>query len=151
MLGWKDVNGTTASEYYSQRSHHLPEDSRLILQVALEGWLVGSISSWRGLESWKADMSNRVNAILAEDEVKQRQSLLREASTVLSRYERMEATTMLELALWKMETKSADLASAESAARTAIDRGDREACRVRSGASFIIPNAIAFLYETNLT
>ncbi|CAJ1963496.1 unnamed protein product [Cylindrotheca closterium] len=71
VLGWKDVNGKTAIEYCWQQSCNLTEDFRPILQAALERWMVDSISSWKGLEAWKSDMSSRVNAIVAEDEVEQ--------------------------------------------------------------------------------
>ncbi|CAJ1957570.1 unnamed protein product [Cylindrotheca closterium] len=98
VLGWKDVNEKNAVEYFCQRSYHLSEDSQLILQATLQRWLVDSISSWNaGLEAWTLDMANRMNAIVAESELTERQSLLQEASIVLSRYERMEATTLLEL------------------------------------------------------
>jgi cell division septal protein FtsQ len=107
--------------------------------------MVGSISSWNALEAWQADMSNRVNAIVAEDEMEQRESLLQKASMALSRYERMESTALLELSLWDMELNSADvLAPVENAARTAVDKDDREPYRIRSGASVVIPNVIAF-------
>ncbi|CAJ1963492.1 unnamed protein product [Cylindrotheca closterium] len=150
VLGWKDVNGKTPIEYVIRRSsNRLSNDSRNMLRLALQGWLVGSISSWNGLEAWKVDMSICVYAILAEDEVEERQSLLQEASMVLSRYERMEATTRLELSLWKMELKSVDdQVSAKNAARTIVDK---EVYRIRSGASVVIPNVITFLYETNPT
>ncbi|CAJ1970232.1 unnamed protein product [Cylindrotheca closterium] len=143
ILGWEDVNGKTAIEYYCQQSYHRSEDSRNMLRMALHRWLVDSISSWKGLEAWKLDMSNRVNGIVAEEEVTQRQYLLQGASVALSLYERMEATSLLELSLWKMELNL-------SAYGTAIDKNNREAYRIRSGASVIIPNAVAFLYETNL-
>eukprot|EP00526_Cylindrotheca_closterium_P005451 CAMPEP_0113638758 /NCGR_PEP_ID=MMETSP0017_2-20120614/20316_1 /TAXON_ID=2856 /ORGANISM="Cylindrotheca closterium" /LENGTH=579 /DNA_ID=CAMNT_0000549905 /DNA_START=54 /DNA_END=1793 /DNA_ORIENTATION=- /assembly_acc=CAM_ASM_000147 len=154
VLGWKDdVNGKTAIEYLTQRSD-MTEDARNMLRMALQQWLVGSISSWKGLEAWKSDMSSRVNAIVAADEVEQRQSLLQEASMVLSRYERMEATTVLELSLWKMELlKSANEAEDDDVARTTtVDKeDDRRAHRIRSGASVVIPHVIGFLLATTST
>ncbi|CAJ1955693.1 unnamed protein product [Cylindrotheca closterium] len=63
VIGWKDVNGKTAIEYLTQRSFHLDEDARTMLRRALQRWLVGSISSWNGFESWKSDMTDRMNAI----------------------------------------------------------------------------------------
>ncbi|CAJ1934631.1 unnamed protein product [Cylindrotheca closterium] len=142
VLGWKDVlNGKTAIEYFTARSYHLSGGSRTILRMALFRWLVGSISSWNGLETWKSDMSSRVNAIIAEDELEQRQSLVQEASMALSLYERMEATTLLELSLWKMEMKSAN----KSLGENAVDKGGHEAYRIRSGASVVIPNVISFV------
>ncbi|CAJ1937031.1 unnamed protein product [Cylindrotheca closterium] len=149
-LGWRDVKGKTAVEYLTQRSFHLDEDSRNMLRMAIQGWMVGSMSSWNGLEAWKSDMSNRANAIVAEDDVEHRQFLLREAAMALSRYEQMEATTLLELSLWKSEMKFAAFASADDTERTTVNINDREAHRIRSGASVVVPNVIAFCYEANL-
>ena len=66
--------------------------------------------------------------------------LLEEALRLLSRYERMEATTLLELSLLKMELKSA---------RAIVDKDGRGAYQIRSGAPVVIPNVIAFLYKTS--
>jgi hypothetical protein len=63
----------------------------------------------------------------------------------------MEATTLLELSLLKMELKAAKSAWTETAATTASGNDNRETNRIRSSASVIIPNVIAFLYEANLT
>ncbi|KAL3931203.1 MAG: hypothetical protein SGBAC_011415 [Bacillariaceae sp.] len=142
-LGWKDVNGKRAFEYLTQRKF-LTEDSRHMLRMALVGWLVDSISSWKGLDVWKSDMARRVDAIVAEDEMEQRESLLEDALVVLSRYERITATTLLELSLWKMELKSVN-ASADDGTRIIVEKYDREAFRIRSGASVVIPNVIALL------
>lgn len=156
VLGWKDVNGRSAFEYLTKRSF-LDKDSRIMLRMALTGWLVDSVSSWKNaLDLWKSDMSSRVNAIVAavaaaaeeEEGVEQRQSLLKEAAKALSRYERMEATTLLELSLWETKLKSAKNAALayDVAANTmVVDKDDRSAHRIRSGASVVIPNVIAFL------
>jgi len=151
ILGWKDqVNGKTAIEYLSQRKY-LTEDSRNMLRMALERLMVGSISSWKALEAWKLDMSSKVDAIVAADEVEQRQSLLEEASMVLLRYERMEDTTLLELSLWKMALLESANVSEDGTARTIVDKDEREAYRIGSGASVVIPNVVGLLYETNWT
>ncbi|CAJ1963500.1 unnamed protein product [Cylindrotheca closterium] len=175
VLGWTDAKGKTAIDYYRQQGWNLNEDSRRILQLALDGWLVGSISSWNGLEVWKSDMSSRVNAIvaaeydveawksdmwslvngpaiLAEGKVneRERQLLIEEAPLALLRYERMEATSLLELSLWKMEMKTATGASTDNATRTTSDKDEREAYRIRCGASVLIPNVTTFLCETSL-
>ncbi|CAJ1955727.1 unnamed protein product [Cylindrotheca closterium] len=74
VFGWKDVNEKTAIEYYWRQSHHPTEDTQTILQVTIHRWMVDSISSWKALEAWNTDMSDKVNAILAQDEEEQRQS-----------------------------------------------------------------------------
>ncbi|KAL3944887.1 MAG: hypothetical protein SGBAC_001032 [Bacillariaceae sp.] len=159
VLGWKDVNGRTACEYLTKRSF-LEKDARTMLRMALTGWLVDSVSSWKNaLDLWKLDMTSRVNAIVAaaaaaaveeEEAMEQRQSLLKEAAKALSRYERMEATSLLELSLWKAKLKSANNAALaydddEDTAKTmVVDKDGRSAHRIRSGASVVIPNVIAF-------
>ncbi|CAJ1955715.1 unnamed protein product [Cylindrotheca closterium] len=145
VLGWKDMNGKTAIEYLNQRSY-LNEDERTMLRMALHRWLVGSLSSWNALESGNVAMSNTVNAIVAEDDVEQRQSLLQKATMALLRYEQMEATTLLELSLWKVEMKIATAALADDALRIAVRKDDRDTFRIRSGASVAIPHVIAFLH-----
>ncbi|CAJ1955675.1 unnamed protein product [Cylindrotheca closterium] len=150
VLGWKDVNGKTAVEYLTQRMY-LHEDSRTMLRSALDRWLVGYISSWNVFEAWNNDMLSRVNVIVAEEEVELRQFLLREASMALSRYEKMEATTLLELSLWKAVLKSANSVLEDDSVRTMVDWNNREAYRFRSGASVVVPNVMAFCYDTNLT
>ncbi|CAJ1955681.1 unnamed protein product [Cylindrotheca closterium] len=151
VLGWKDVHGNTAVEYLTQRSFHLDEDSRQMHRMALQGWMVGCISSWNGLKAWKSDMSDKVNAIVAENDVEHRQFLLREATMILSRYEQMESTMLLELSLWKSEMKFAAFASVDDTERTTVKVKDRETHRIRSGASVVVPNVIAFCFEANLT
>ncbi|KAL3944050.1 MAG: hypothetical protein SGBAC_001878 [Bacillariaceae sp.] len=144
VLGCKDVNGTTAVEYYSQRRLE-SEGSRNILRIALERWMVDSVSSWKGLDRWRSDMSTRVNAIVSEEVVDRRQSLLEAASRALSRYERIEATSLLELSLWKLEQTTASASADDSTKNNMVQTDDRETFRIRSGASVVIPNVIALL------
>jgi hypothetical protein len=86
-------------------------------------------------------MKLKVNAILdySDDETENhRQYLLKVAYQRLWRYERLEATALLELWLWKMEMQAAQTGDK----RVAVDRSS---ARHRCGAPFVIPNIIAFL------
>ncbi|KAL3937874.1 MAG: hypothetical protein SGBAC_007107 [Bacillariaceae sp.] len=144
ILGCRDSGGKTALEYLTHR-RFLSEDTRSMLRIALEWSLVDRLSSWRALDAWISDMSGRVNAIVAADEMEQRQSLLEAASMVLSRYERVESTTLLELYLWKMKLTPVNAPGADDATSIIVVGDDRGAYRIRSGASVVIPNVMTFL------
>ena len=60
---------------------------------------------------------------------------------LFAQYEAVEATSILEMALWKQTMKSG-WSNDENAKRQAMDR---EGCRVVCGAGVVIPKVVQFL------
>jgi hypothetical protein len=114
---------------------------------------------WLGLAQWKADMLAALNGALAVDW----SSRKREIGLLyfkLATYQRLEAISMLELALWKVKIDErkpvqnkehlddegslkklrlveSDLSQEEGA--------DRQSCRINSGVQVVISNVLPFL------
>eukprot|EP00526_Cylindrotheca_closterium_P014623 CAMPEP_0113641458 /NCGR_PEP_ID=MMETSP0017_2-20120614/21763_1 /TAXON_ID=2856 /ORGANISM="Cylindrotheca closterium" /LENGTH=277 /DNA_ID=CAMNT_0000552799 /DNA_START=527 /DNA_END=1360 /DNA_ORIENTATION=- /assembly_acc=CAM_ASM_000147 len=136
VLGWKDVNGKLAMEYLV--SNWNPRNKTL-LQMALQCWMLSRLESWGATSSMVA-MQSKVQATLAEDDKERRSTLWAEAKTEFAKYEIVEATSILEMALWKEKLKSGW--SNNGAKRQPLDRGE---CRCVCGSDVVIPNVVQFL------
>ncbi|KAL3938589.1 MAG: hypothetical protein SGBAC_006530 [Bacillariaceae sp.] len=139
-LGWKDKLGNRALDYLVGNGYWTAS-SRSLIQCALQKWTIDRLLRWNQ-ESAMVQMSNDMNQILAEDDMERRDRWLLDLLVAMEGHERVEAVSLLELWLWKMGISST-LASAGA------DGGhlptNREYCRAKCGASFVVPNVIAFL------
>ncbi|CAJ1946580.1 unnamed protein product [Cylindrotheca closterium] len=140
ILGWEDVLGNRPLDYLATSCRS--DEAKRMMRMALHKWMVASMTTW-GLETWRTDMKLKVNAILDccdndDDTKNHRDYLLKIAYQTLWRYERLEATTLLELWLWKMEMEAARIVDK----RVAVDRSST---RHRCGAPFVIPTVIGYL------
>eukprot|EP00526_Cylindrotheca_closterium_P015077 CAMPEP_0113642702 /NCGR_PEP_ID=MMETSP0017_2-20120614/22435_1 /TAXON_ID=2856 /ORGANISM="Cylindrotheca closterium" /LENGTH=251 /DNA_ID=CAMNT_0000554143 /DNA_START=273 /DNA_END=1024 /DNA_ORIENTATION=+ /assembly_acc=CAM_ASM_000147 len=97
LLGWKDANGKLAMEYLV--TNWTPEN-KILLEMALQSWMLSRLTSW-GATLWMEVIQSKVQAILAEDDKEQRETLCKEAYSAFARYENVEATSILEMVLWK--------------------------------------------------
>jgi hypothetical protein len=125
ILGCKDTSDKLAMDYLV--SNWTPEN-KVLLQMALQSWMFGRLERWC-LKGWRSRMIPLVNALLAEDDDKERRmALFVEACSVLKQYEDMEATSILEMALWKGQPKGG--CNNDGTKRQALDR---EQCRCFCG------------------
>mmetsp|Transcript_34514 Transcript_34514/g.83709 ORF Transcript_34514/g.83709 Transcript_34514/m.83709 type:complete len:467 (+) Transcript_34514:232-1632(+) len=141
ILGWKDVLGNRPLDYLVT---NWSEEAKIMMRMALQRWMIDWMTTW-GLETWRANMKLKVKAILDCDTTENRHDHLKVAYKRLWRYERLEATSLLELWLWKMEMQSAARTAAVVGNRVVVDRSS---IRHRCGAPFVIPNVIEFLGTT---
>ena len=63
------------------------------------------MATW-GLPAWNEIVSSKLNRLLEADELSWKNTTLRGLCDQFSYFERMEATSLLELCLWKMEMRS---------------------------------------------
>ncbi|CAJ1954139.1 unnamed protein product [Cylindrotheca closterium] len=82
-----------------------------------------------------------MQAILAETEMDQTAPLCTEAYAAFARYEAMEATSILEMTLWKGKLTSG-WSNHDTTKRQALDR---DSCRVVCGSDVILPRIVQFL------
>ena len=85
-------------------------------------------------------MTNRVSEIISEESRERRDISLKDAYYTLQRYERVEAKAVLELALWKK-----DMVFYANGPPMPDVKADRDGHQATCGASFVVPNVIAFL------
>ncbi|KAL3935821.1 MAG: hypothetical protein SGBAC_008734 [Bacillariaceae sp.] len=135
ILDWKDGSDNLATDYLGCI---WTEPWKSMFQKTLPQWMLDSISCW-GLESWRKDMSARVDVIIhgVEDQA-EREAMIRNTRAVLEGYVNLEKTSLLELALWKMELSLAgNVVPSDGCV-------NKEVARTRCGASFVLPNVVAF-------
>jgi hypothetical protein len=114
--------------------------------------------AWLGLAQWKADMLAALDGALAAGwSSRQRNMGLLYFNLVA--YERLEAISMLALALWKVKideykapTQDTDHECVEecSPKRPRLDTSysdgvDRQSCRISCGAEIVMSNVLPFL------
>jgi hypothetical protein len=114
---------------------------------------------WLGLAQWKADMLAALDGALAVD-WSSRQREIGLLYFELATYERLEAISMLELALWKVKIEERkpvqnkehldDEGSLEKLRLVESDLSqeegaDRQSCRINSGVQVVISNVLPFL------
>jgi hypothetical protein len=88
------------------------------------------------LQRWKNEIEGKTKFLLKKLRNNPRQrKLFGRIYATLDKYEKMEATSLMELALWKL--KIDEVSSPVSTVR--------QDCRVTSGANVVIPNVLSFL------
>jgi hypothetical protein len=90
-----------------------------------------------GLQRWRLDVSYDLDYIDLAD-VPLRTEQIGKIHFKLAKYERMEAISLLEQALWKVKLN-------KSAPKVDIDHIDRHSCRINCGSDAVISNAMPFL------
>ncbi|KAL3927245.1 MAG: hypothetical protein SGBAC_013160 [Bacillariaceae sp.] len=105
--------------------------------------LLRAIGFWTndwGLEEYRLDLTHRVESLSWADDIKLRQEQLGEILQRLGYYREMEATSTIELAMWKMamnQTHSGDQLSPL----------DRASYRLRCGADVVLLNVMECLWN----
>jgi hypothetical protein len=125
------------------------------------------ILQWLGLARWKSVISTAMNEDLAavEDIESSNRRAIALLCFKLSAYERLEAISLLELALWKTKIDECKAAfdtdherDKESSPpkrpiflnKSHLDRVDRQSCRINSGAEIVISLVLPFLDKPSL-
>eukprot|EP00980_Cylindrotheca_fusiformis_P011617 scaffold2747_cov104-Cylindrotheca_fusiformis.AAC.7 len=132
----RDSFGSIPMDYLClNRMPNSSEVIRLVLQTRFDCLL--------GLNrSWNSDMLQAIDEALAVDWSSRRREIIA-VYLKLANYERKEILSMLELYLWK--TKIDEFCSDKKE-----HTGDRESCRINSGASIVIPHALSFLDKLDM-
>eukprot|EP00526_Cylindrotheca_closterium_P021008 CAMPEP_0113614136 /NCGR_PEP_ID=MMETSP0017_2-20120614/7005_1 /TAXON_ID=2856 /ORGANISM="Cylindrotheca closterium" /LENGTH=205 /DNA_ID=CAMNT_0000523283 /DNA_START=672 /DNA_END=1289 /DNA_ORIENTATION=- /assembly_acc=CAM_ASM_000147 len=136
VLGLKDVNGKLAMDYLVI---NWTQNNKILLQMTLQSCMLSRLERW-GATSWMDDMQSKIQAILAEDDKERRMTIFSEACSIMKEYENVEATSILEMALWKGKLKSGWKNGGGK--RPALDRGE---CRCFCGSNVVIPSVAVFL------
>ena len=145
----KDKWGETAIYYLCLT------DSKALINTLIRTTVIDRIK-WLGLEKWKKEISTRIDSLFQSKVASERVQEITEIYIKLALYERMEATSLLEQALWKLkidEAKSLNKNSEESreensAKRIKIDDTmDRQRYRGSCSADInsIMSNVSSFL------
>jgi hypothetical protein len=147
----RDKFGSTPMDYLCL--NHTPDASGVFKSLIVQR------IQWLGLGQWKVDMLVALNEILAVDWSSRR----REIGILyfyLATYERLEAISLLELALWKVNiderkaVQSNEHLDYEGSLKKLIlvesdlgqeEGADRQSCRIKSGAEVVILNVLPFL------
>mmetsp|Transcript_37000 Transcript_37000/g.89910 ORF Transcript_37000/g.89910 Transcript_37000/m.89910 type:complete len:601 (-) Transcript_37000:9-1811(-) len=144
VLGWKDTFGMFAVDYCW--GYQWNEDTRRLIRMILRRWMVGSIASWGGLQSWQMETSNLIELFLAEDDEERCNNLFKSLRLKLATLELRENSSLLELKLWKTEMmKHTHNHDDDMEGTTIMTEHDREICRIQCGASIVLPNVLGFL------
>ncbi|CAJ1962115.1 unnamed protein product [Cylindrotheca closterium] len=138
MLGWKNTLGRRP---LNSLIGNWTGEAKEMMKIAVQKWMIDRMATW-GLQVWRENISSRLNKLLKTGESKHpmlRFPILDGIYDQFYHFERMEATSFLELWLWKMEIRST---SRKECKRILLDRGSS---RHRCGATFVIPTVITYL------
>jgi hypothetical protein len=158
IIDAKDKFGSSPIDYLCL--NHAPE-ATTVIESLLQTIIVQRLR-WLGLARWKADMLAALDGALAVD-WSSRPREIRLLYFKLATYERLEAISMLELALWNFKIDGCKVASEtdhereeeSSPKRPRLDKSqldgvDRQSCRINSGAEVVISNVLPFLDEVSI-
>jgi hypothetical protein len=153
-----DKFGSTPLNYLCL--NHTP-DSAMVIQSLLQT-IIAQRLHWLGLNRWKLVVLAAMDEALVVEWSCRRREIGRLYFT-LETYERLEAISMLELALWKLNingrkpVQNKEEQIDEEGACSLKGHGlvepdfsqeeaaDRQSCRINSGAEVVIPNVLPFL------
>jgi hypothetical protein len=107
-----------------------------------------------GLPRWEQDISTGVETFLNEydsngESPSRSSEKIKEIFATLTTYERLEVTSLLELALWKVklhDTEATGLCGVKAAESSTFNRQN---CRINCGIEIVISNVLPFLWEKN--
>ncbi|CAJ1948559.1 unnamed protein product [Cylindrotheca closterium] len=136
VLGWRDANDNMAMNYLV---NNWTDENKILLQKVLQSWIFSRLEHWCS-ESGRRRMIPLVNAVLAEDDKERRITAFVEACSVFAQYEGMEATSILEMTLWKGKVNHEW--SNDGSNRRALER---EESRFVCGSSIVMPSVMMFL------
>jgi hypothetical protein len=152
----RDNFGSTPLNYLCL--NHTP-DSAMVIQSLLQTIITQRLH-WLGLNRWKLDILAAMDEALVVEWSCRRREIGR-LYFKLATYERLEAISMLELALWKFKINGRKPVEKEelgdegtcSLKRHRLvesnfsqeEAADRQSCRINSGAEVVISNVLPFL------
>eukprot|EP00980_Cylindrotheca_fusiformis_P004539 scaffold965_cov93-Cylindrotheca_fusiformis.AAC.3 len=127
----RDSFGSTPMDYLCLNK--MPSSTQVIRSL-LQATFVKRVERL-GLELWKSDLLQAVDEALTMDR-SSRSRVIGLAHFQLAKCERKEASSLVELYLWKMKIDEVGQST------------DRRICRINSGASIVIPHVLQFLDST---
>mmetsp|Transcript_42290 Transcript_42290/g.102193 ORF Transcript_42290/g.102193 Transcript_42290/m.102193 type:complete len:231 (+) Transcript_42290:1578-2270(+) len=105
-----------------------------------------------GMERWKMQVSKLVDSLDWNGNLEVRRQCLDTVLALFCLRFKTEATSLLELALWKKNVKALERMSLFVPRSTKRRKVDRHTCRVTSGASeVVVPRVIGFLWDKGAT
>jgi len=113
-----------------------------VMQFVLRQSMLRRLDRW-GLSQWKLDLGRLVDSIGDESGMENRNLCIDEINSKMASYELLESTSLLEQRLWlnTIRPKSTNDEGADESPSVEA----REACRIDSGASVVIPNIVQFM------
>lgn len=139
IIGFRDKNGRTMMDYLLRHgSKRAVPLIKMVLQKVIQHEMSGLCSP---NHAWLADLSHRVDEIPCdfgdfEDRKAQADSIMRRSTKYLG----MEATSVVELAIWKV-------AIGQLPMNEQVDQNARMDCRMRCGSEIVLGNAMRYLWD----
>jgi hypothetical protein len=158
----RDKFGSTPIDYLCLNH---TSDSAIVIHSLVQAIITQRLQ-WLGLAQWKLDISTALNEDLTVEGSSSRQREIGLLCFKLATYERLEAISLLELALWKVKIggrnpvqnkeEQIDEAVGTSTSLKNLTRlvesdlsqeevADRQSCRINSGVEVVISNVLPFL------
>mmetsp|Transcript_7765 Transcript_7765/g.18702 ORF Transcript_7765/g.18702 Transcript_7765/m.18702 type:complete len:572 (-) Transcript_7765:271-1986(-) len=134
-----DNYGKTATDYLLA---HTSEKAVPLIQVALQRSILDTMSSW-GLPKWRTELDLHTTSIPSDNDTKARNAHVHGIFQYLGSCTRVEVTSLIEQALWKMRM-SGELREDDD---SETDEMYRENCRLQCGSQIVIENVIEYLWH----
>jgi hypothetical protein len=167
VVNRRDKFGYTPLHYLCQNQ----QPNSLTIAKALIRHIIGCRLKFLGLDQWKIEILNAIDAVSVIWTTEEKIEALRKVyAKLLPRYERMEALSQMELILWKIKIDDETISTRSNNSngeregnfhkRLKVDeeksaesslvnqnhlRMKRNRCRVNCGASIVISNVLKFL------
>jgi hypothetical protein len=108
-------------------------------------WTIAPRLEWLGLPQWTADIWSEIDILLSTTFAGDtRRNQLHLIQCNLARFERLEAISLMESALWKFQMEQVCLqCSFNNIAQ--LGPVDRTYCRISCGADIVLVNVLMFL------
>ena len=142
----KDLWGNSCFDYMMLMNAEDP-DSGAMIKVTFQVILADRIK-WLGLKRWRdAVLRYAENFPEGWEGGENRQQQLHRIYSTLSKFERLEIMSLLEIVLWKMEMSNTKIwqKGMTAVAAEGSSLSVRQISRVHCGASIVIPNVLSFL------
>mmetsp|Transcript_31149 Transcript_31149/g.74935 ORF Transcript_31149/g.74935 Transcript_31149/m.74935 type:complete len:175 (-) Transcript_31149:235-759(-) len=125
----------------------LPKSAELIKMI-LEETLVSSVEMWEGeVEKWMMDLYQLIESAEWTGDVTSRQTALESIIRRFESYAMIQATSTLELALWKVVVVNTGTPFTTSEKDRKRKRVNRESSRMTCGANVVIPAVLDYLFD----
>jgi hypothetical protein len=141
ILSQADHWGWTPLDYLCSNS----APQALKLMQSMIQWTIAPRLEWLGLPQWTADIWSEIDILLSTTFAGDtRRNQLHLIQCNLARFERLEAISLMESALWKFQMEQVCLqCSFNNIAQ--LGPVDRTYCRISCGADIVLVNVLMFL------
>ncbi|CAJ1941307.1 unnamed protein product [Cylindrotheca closterium] len=136
-LSHNDAHGKTMMYYMLK---HTSNKVIPLIKIVVHRAVIERIAGWGAPESWRADLVRQVESIHGDDPMGRNNSVYNFFDHT-RHYARVEMTSFLELALWKMRMRQGYKKETEKV------ESYREICRYQCGADVVVENVAGFLWN----